>query len=99
MHHSPPSEHPKSGQEMQPHNIFDLRFLSTVSPWMFLTGWTGSEMIVWGGVVFVTGANTAAQMLADGARYDPATDRWTPITTNGAPPAAASAVSAWTGKE
>ncbi len=51
--------------------------------------WTGSEFLVWGGVIGNTG-------LADGASYDPTTDSWRPM----APPPAevrpgASAV--WTG--
>jgi hypothetical protein len=36
--------------------------------------WTGTEMIVWGGA-----RTTQGQALADGGRYNPATDTWTPI--------------------
>ena len=42
--------------------------------------WTGSEMIVWGGV------NGAAH-LNDGGRYNPAANSWTAVTTTGAPAA------------
>src|SRR5262249_3531761 len=38
--------------------------------------WTGTEMIIWGGVATTGVADT-------GARYDPATDHWTPLPTNG----------------
>jgi hypothetical protein len=50
--------------------------------------WTGTEFIVWGGVVGNTG-------LTDGALYDPATDTWRPMAepTDVRPGAAAT----WTG--
>jgi hypothetical protein len=40
--------------------------------------WTGSEMIVWGGLGTSGYLNT-------GARYNPAANTWTPVTTNAAP--------------
>src|SRR5437764_244170 len=57
-------------------------------------GGTGGELLVWGGRDIVSGLD-----LADGAAYDPATDRWRML-----PPAGLSARSmrdgmAWTGKE
>jgi len=55
--------------------------------------WTGRELLVWGG----QGALGAP--LADGGRYDPATDRWTPITTVDAPVARFADVQVWTGSE
>jgi hypothetical protein len=39
--------------------------------------WTGSEMIVWGGCC----APPPAADFADGARYNPATNTWTPLAT------------------
>ncbi len=42
--------------------------------------WTGSEMIVWGGY-----SGWLDRSLNDGARYRPATDEWTPVTTTDAP--------------
>ncbi len=58
------------------------------------TVWTGKEMIVWGG----TRAFNADSFLADGARYNPATDTWTPISKSPlSPRIGADAV--WTGKE
>ena len=55
--------------------------------------WTGARMIVWGGNL---GGMTD---LADGSLYDPATDTWAAMSTDGAPTARAGAVAVWTGKE
>lgn len=41
--------------------------------------WTGSSMIVFGGLARGAGCQPGCA-LADGASYDPATDRWLPIT-------------------
>jgi hypothetical protein len=55
--------------------------------------WTGTEMIVWGGYEWLFLGD-----LGDGARYDPATDSWTPTSLIGAPtPRVAQGV--WTGSE
>ncbi len=48
-------------------------------------------MILWGGT------NTAR--LKDGARYNPAEDRWTALTTNGAPVARSGHGAVWTGSD
>ena len=40
--------------------------------------WTGSEMIVWGGLNMYAYFNT-------GGRYDPSTDSWTATSTTNAP--------------
>ena len=53
--------------------------------------WTGSEMIVWGGV----GPN----FLNTGARYNPATGLWTAMTTSGAPTARNGHAAVWTGTQ
>ena len=61
--------------------------------------WTGTEMVVWGGGVLT---NTAMERIishADGARYNPATNEWTPISDIGAPPGAAGMAAVWTGRE
>ena len=55
--------------------------------------WTGSEMIVWGGM------EAAGALYGDGARYNPATDTWTPMSKLGAPSARHAFVSAWSGQE
>ena len=55
--------------------------------------WTGSEMIVWGGV------DAAGEPLADGGRYDPATDSWQPVATLNAPLTTPMTEAQWTGIE
>jgi hypothetical protein len=54
--------------------------------------WTGTEMIVWGGY-------DGSTALSSGGRYDPASDKWTVITTSGAPSNARSPRAVWTGTE
>jgi len=51
--------------------------------------WTGSLMLVWGGL--------GDQTLGSGGRYDPATDTWTPISQVGAPSPRYDASAVWTG--
>ncbi len=58
----------------------------------FVSVWTGSEMIVWGGT-----SGQPVNSYNDGARYDPATDSWSPIPS--APFAAARSAAVWTGTE
>jgi N-acetylneuraminic acid mutarotase len=52
--------------------------------------WTGTQMIVWGGLQGTT-------RLASGARYDPATDTWSPTSTVDAPSARSDLSAVWTG--
>jgi hypothetical protein len=54
--------------------------------------WTGSEMIVWGG-------RSDIGMLRSGGRYDPATDSWTAVETDGSPPMRDAHTAVWTGDE
>ena len=56
--------------------------------------WDGTEMIVWGGLSYSssTGFN-------DGACYNPVSDAWTPITTNGAPTVRGYHTAVWDGIE
>ena len=54
--------------------------------------WTGSEMIVWGGVNY-------SGYTSIGGRYNPATDIWTRTTTTNAPTARAYHTAVWTGNE
>ena len=42
--------------------------------------WTGSEMIIWGGI-----PNGDCCWLGDGARYNPMTDTWQPVSLVNAP--------------
>jgi hypothetical protein len=54
--------------------------------------WTGSEMIVWGGLSGIVYLNS-------GGRYAPSTDSWTETTTTGAPSPRTSHAAVWTGSE
>ena len=54
--------------------------------------WSGSRMIVWGGV------NSGGQ-IGNGAAYDPLTDKWTPLTSTGAPEPREQHNAVWTGSE
>jgi N-acetylneuraminic acid mutarotase len=56
--------------------------------------WTGKEMLIWGGLAAGT-----LEFLRDGARYDPALDRWTPISLNGDPAPRWGHMSVWTGRD
>jgi hypothetical protein len=58
-----------------------------------VAAWTGSEMLIWGGVGCVTDA------CSDGAAYNPETDNWRPITQVGAPSGRLDAASVWTGSQ
>ncbi|MEO8613995.1 MAG: hypothetical protein ABI600_02555 [Luteolibacter sp.] len=58
--------------------------------------WTGTEMIVWGG----TNGAGGATLLDTGARYNPASDTWQPLSTAGTPPTARyDHTAVWTGSE
>jgi N-acetylneuraminic acid mutarotase len=59
--------------------------------------WTGTEMIIWGGQFNVGGQNF--QLLNTGARYNPATDTWLPVSLTGAPTPRNGHYSIWTGSE
>ena len=59
--------------------------------------WTGQQMIVWGGAA-TSCADGSSGACGDGAAYDPATDRWTQLTSAGRPAARAGHAAAWTGK-
>ena len=50
-------------------------------------------MLVWGGVA------DGGICLSNGGRYNPITDIWTPINTNGAPSPRGDHVAVWTGSE
>jgi N-acetylneuraminic acid mutarotase len=55
--------------------------------------WTGSLMVVWGGLTGVGGDPR------DGGRYDPASDSWTPTNANEATSARSGHTAVWTGVE
>jgi hypothetical protein len=58
--------------------------------------WTGSELIVWGGVR--SNANQTSGVLADGAAYDPDNEQWRPIAAGPLSPRQGAAA-VWTGTE
>ena len=51
--------------------------------------WTGSQMVIWGGV--------GESLLSNGGKYDPATDVWTPTSTTNAPTPRYWHTAIWTG--
>ncbi|HYV85684.1 MAG TPA: hypothetical protein VFB49_07230, partial [Patescibacteria group bacterium] len=57
--------------------------------------WTGTEMIVWGG--FDSDSNGLISF-ADGARYSPAANTWTPTTNTNRPVNRAYPAAVWTGR-
>jgi len=60
--------------------------------------WTGSELLVWGGHRQYFSGPTQFEAFNDGARYDPVTDTWRPMSTVGAPAARPGHASVWTGR-
>ncbi|HEU5181897.1 MAG TPA: hypothetical protein VFW45_14000, partial [Candidatus Polarisedimenticolia bacterium] len=54
--------------------------------------WTGSLMLVWGGK-----GDRDPFLFNTGGRYDPATDTWSSMSTNGAPSPRQSPLAVWTG--
>ena len=57
--------------------------------------WTGSEMIVWGGL----GQTSFSTALNNGGRYDPATDNWTATNVTDAPSPRDLHTAVWTGNQ
>ena len=60
--------------------------------------WTGREMIVWGGLVSAANGLTL-EVYQDGARFDPVANKWTPMSTSGAPIGRCDHTAVWTGKQ
>jgi hypothetical protein len=58
--------------------------------------WTGKEMIVWGGTSV---SSSYFYEKNDGARFDPATGKWSTLPSGGAPAARFGHSAVWTGKE
>ena len=54
--------------------------------------WTGSLVLIWGG-------NNDYNLFASGARYDPATDTWSPMSAVGQPAGRQGHTALWTGSE
>ena len=57
-------------------------------------GWTGAEMIVWGGRISGSGS-----VLQTGGRYDPVANTWAPMTASAAPTARELHTAVWSGDE
>ena len=69
---------------------------SAPSPrWFQAAVWTGREMIIWGGRANFFGNDN----YNDGGRYNPESDSWRPISTQGAPTPRSQCVAVWTGTE
>ncbi|MBA2434439.1 MAG: hypothetical protein H0V54_05020 [Chthoniobacterales bacterium] len=60
--------------------------------WFHAADWSGSEMIVWGGINGSGPYNT-------GGKYNPSTNSWTATSTTGAPAARGQVRSVWTGSK
>lgn len=56
--------------------------------------WTGARLLVWGGRT-----PGSLRPLGDGASYDPAADRWRPMSSVNAPSPRTEATIAWTGRK
>ena len=62
--------------------------------------WTGTEMIAWGGSSVAGFApHYTITVRGDGARYDPATDTWSPIAAGGGPLPSGRPTAVWTGQQ
>lgn len=94
---------PGGGVELDVGGIYDPRTdtwrpVSTVDspPGRYNTHavWTGTEVVFWGGQPQSGDPNKN-----DGARYDPATDTWTPTTLVGAPAGRRDHSAVWTGSK
>jgi N-acetylneuraminic acid mutarotase len=57
--------------------------------------WTGTEMIVWGGISY----DGNYHYLNTGGRYNPTTDSWTPTSNTNAPASRADHTAVWSGSE
>ncbi len=60
--------------------------------------WTGTEMLIWGGLAAGNGVTTA-DTWNTGARYRPASNLWVTMNNSGVPTARSGPVALWTGTE
>ncbi|RJS27918.1 hypothetical protein DRW03_00345 [Corallococcus sp. H22C18031201] len=67
--------------------------------WAHTSVWTGTELLIWGGLGCTRDATGNPERCADGARYDPAHDTWKPLSTANAPSARTGHTAVWTGQE
>ena len=64
--------------------------------------WTGTELVIWGGTYASACDSCQAStslVFNSGGRYNPATDAWTTINTNGAPETRYGATAVWNGSQ
>ena len=64
--------------------------------------WDGTEMLIWGGAELGAvghSQNVPIKFFGDGARYNPATDTWAPISSSGAPLPRSGHSAVWDGTE
>lgn len=61
--------------------------------------WTGTDLIVWGGTVSVMSATGYDPTFADGARFNAASNTWTPLPSPNAPSGRFNHTAVWTGTE
>jgi N-acetylneuraminic acid mutarotase len=88
---------PASGGRYDPSNDTWTTTTTTGAPtgrFQHTAAWTGSTMIVWGGV-----GSGGTTYFNDGARYNPGGDAWTPVSLSGAPAARSQHTAVWTGTE
>src|SRR5207253_11435567 len=75
-----------------PHTLHDaLPIYAPDARYQHTAVWTGTRMVVWGGLDNVIGYSNT------GGRYDPATDSWTATDTTNAPEARYLHTAVWTG--
>ncbi|HEV8336023.1 MAG TPA: MopE-related protein [Candidatus Polarisedimenticolia bacterium] len=83
------------------HTAAPLSTLGAPSPRAFHTAvWTGSRMLIWGGYDGTEfPPRDGTHVVGTGAKYDPATDGWTPMSDAGAPSPSLQVPPIWTGSE
>ncbi|HZI12570.1 MAG TPA: hypothetical protein VE153_19460 [Myxococcus sp.] len=67
--------------------------------WAHTAVWTGSELLIWGGLGCSRSAAGEPRLCGDGARYSPATDSWAPLSARDAPTPRSGHTAVWTGQE
>src|SRR5690606_6473219 len=58
--------------------------------------WTGTEVVVWGGIYYEA---TSYSSVGDGAKYNPSTQTWTTMSNTSAPSARFNHTAVWTGTD
>jgi N-acetylneuraminic acid mutarotase len=67
--------------------------------WAHTAVWTGTELLIWGGLGCGRSGTGEPQLCGDGARYNPATDTWAPLSRENAPTPRSGHTAVWTGRE